>query len=331
MRIGSLVYPTNSGLGILAKSFYDNGVITDVLVVEHAHHPNNLDWYPKSKSIPIRPFDHGAAYDFCKTMDIMMFFETPFDWSIINYCRKNNVKTVLMPMYECMPKEFPEPDLIINPSALDQRFYPRGIHIPVPVKQEWKLRETAKVFAHNAGHGGLKGRNGTQQLLDALQHVKSPIQLIIRSQKPLGETVDGYFELGNVKVDYRHGTLSSDNLYSEGDVFIFPEKFNGLSLPLQEAFASGMGVMCGDRFPMNTWLPTDLLIPVLSYEKAAVSGRCNEFNSAIISPRMIAATIDRWYDKPIGGYSYAGRLYAENNSWEKLKPLYISALSNLLR
>ena len=29
MKVGSIVFSTNSGLGILAKDFYDNGIITD--------------------------------------------------------------------------------------------------------------------------------------------------------------------------------------------------------------------------------------------------------------------------------------------------------------
>ena len=41
-------------------------------------------------------------------------------------------------------------------------------------------------------------------------------------------------------------------------MFVFPEKFNGLSLPLQEARAAGMLVLATDRFPMNTWLPREM-------------------------------------------------------------------------
>ena len=38
MRVGSIVRATNQGLGVLAESFYNNGVITDVLIKGH---PNN--------------------------------------------------------------------------------------------------------------------------------------------------------------------------------------------------------------------------------------------------------------------------------------------------
>ncbi len=183
MKIGSLVYATWSGLGILAHEFYKHGVLTDVLIVEHAHHPTHYDWYPPSPSTPIRGFCSRTAREFCQSVDVMLFFETPFDWNLIDYCKSVGVKTVLMPMYECSPKVHPMPDLIINPSLLDQQYYTQGIHIPVPVDVPWRLRTRAELFVHNAGHGGLRDRNGTAELLQAFRLTKSNAQLLVRSQK----------------------------------------------------------------------------------------------------------------------------------------------------
>ena len=148
-----------------------------------------------------------------------------------------------------------------------------------------------------------------------MQYVKSPIELIIRSQVPLKETNDPRikYEIGDCK-----------DLWSIGDVFIFTEKFNGLSLPMQEAFASGMAVMGGDRFPMNEWLPKDTLIPVKGY-KTEILG-C-KFESAIYDPREIAKTIDKWYDKDISHISLLGKKFNEDNSWIKLKEKYEDVMS----
>ena len=180
------------------------------------------------------------------------------------------------------------------------------------------MRKTANVFVFNAGNGGLGGRNGTKELLEAMKYVKSPIKLIVRSQKPIDEYKDP-------RIEYRIGTF--DDIWSEGDVFVFPEKFNGLSLPLQEAFASGMLVMCGNRFPMNTWLPTEPLIPVSGYKKEKVAVT---FDSAIIRPQDIAKCIDCWYDKDISKYSEQGRVFNINNSWKIWKEKYINLMSQLL-
>jgi hypothetical protein len=127
-----------------------------------------------------------------------------------------------------------------------------------------------------------------------------------------------------VEIDYTHHHY--DELFSEGDTFIFPESFNGLSLPLQEAYSAGMCVMATDRFPMNTWLPREPLIPVEKYRRDNVGGSCVEFDRAVIEPRLIAATIDNWYGRDISHLSSSGRDWAAEHSWEKLKPVYLEEL-----
>lgn len=190
----------------------------------------------------------------------------------------------------------------------------KQVQVPVSNNIKWRLRERANIFIMNAGNGGLGGRNGTKELLDAMQYVKSPIKLIVRSQVPIKEYDDP-------RIEYRIGTFN--DIWDEGDVFIFPEKFNGLSLPLQEAFASGMLVMCADRFPMNTWLPTEPLIPVNNYKKERLAV---EFDCAVINPLDIAMSIDEWYDKDITKFSLLGKEFNKNNSWEVLKEKYISLM-----
>jgi len=187
------------------------------------------------------------------------------------------------------------------------------IQVTVPVditKLNPRIRKRAEIYVHNAGNGGLGGRNGTKELLEALQYVKSPIKLILRSQVPLKVPNDP-------RIDYRQGTF--DNIWDEGDVFVFPEKFNGLSLPIQEAFASGMVVMSTDRYPFNTWLPKEPLIPVDNYKKEKIA--C-EFDSAVLSPIKIAETIDSFYGRDIVELSKRGVDWGVDNSWTKLKPIY---------
>lgn len=328
MRVGSFVYATDQGLGILAKSFYDAKVVTDVMIVRHGRHTTHEDWYPGARCIADLRAEHWRQEmrDFAAHMDIMLFFETPFHWPIIDDCRRMGVKTALMPMYECMPQRLPcQPDLFINPSHLDQLYYAYGTHIPVPISYPWRQRQRAQVFVHNAGHGGLKGRNGTKELLEAMRYVKSPAKLIIRSQE--------HINVGNITthagVEVYNGPTEYSQLFARGDVFIFPECFNGLSLPLQEARASGMLVICGDRFPMNRWLPREPLIPVQGYAKERIGPPYNEYDRAIFDPRTIAATIDKWYDKDIAAYSEQGREWAESMSWEALRPRYMAALEKL--
>lgn len=306
---GSIVLATNQGLGYLAKAFFDNGLIDLVCVHPHTSRPNHYGWYPNRVS----------EEELLEKCDTLIFFETPFNWQIILKARVKDIKTILVPMYECTRYPLPyQPEEIWCPSPLDYQFYTgrgeecREIQIPVDIK--WKLRSEALVFVHNAGNGGLGGRNGTKELIEAFSLVKSNARLIIRSQVPL--------KCDNPKIEVRVGTF--DDIWSEGDVFIFPEKFNGLSLPLQEAFASGMLVMAGARFPMTEWLPTEPLIPMSGYHKEKISV---EFDCADYDPKIIAEKIDFWYGKDITKFSLKGKTYNETNSWKNQKELLKDLLS----
>lgn len=330
MKVGSFVYATDQGLGILAKSFYDNGIVTHPCILPHHSRENKFAWYPEGTPICFRPSGYNIAHDWVKNLDVFLIFETPFDWTLINTARQHGVKVVLMPMYECTPHVIPAmPDKWICPSLLDYQYFPNtatrdSVYLPVPVDVPWKLREKARVFVHNSGHGGLKGRNGTAELIQAVQFIKSPLHLIIRSQEQLPEVpnVPSW-----VNLDIQIGNVPRESLFSSGDVFVFPEKFNGLSLPLQEAYASGMLVMATERYPNTEYLPTQPLIPISGTRRNCVSGHCLVFDEALIEPRTIAATMDKWFDVNIENYSLDGKLYADNNSWEVLKPAYLEALS----
>jgi hypothetical protein len=310
-KVGSIVLATDQGLGYLAKSFYDNGITDKVCIQKHSQRANHYEWYRDYTFEALDLLD----------CDVILMFETPFNWTIIPKAREKGIKTILIPMYECTNFPFPEtPDEIWCPSALDYDFYTKkGVknckQIQIPVDVEWKLREKAQVFVHNSGNGGLGGRNGTKELLEAMKYVKSPIKLIIRSQIDMKRVDDP-------RIEYRIGQF--DDIWNEGDVFIFPEKFNGLSLPIQEAFASGMLVMASDRFPSNTYLPREPLIEVDGYKKESIAV---EFDMAIIKPEKIANKIDEWYNLNIKKYSLVGLDYNKNNSWkiqkEKLKMLML--------
>jgi len=309
-KVGSIVFATESGLGRLAKSFYDNGVLDKVLIYPHSCHKEH-PWFPNS-----RPYSLDNI-NWLLDVEKLLFFETPFNWKIIPMARERGIKTILMPD-ECTP--YPlcyEPDVILCPSLLENT-YNKGncVNITIPVDVKWKLRKTAAVFVHNAGHGGLAGRNGTKELLEAMKYVKSPIKLIIRTQSH-------EFKSNDPRVEIRHGTFPYEELYTEGDVFIFPDKFAGLSLPLQEAFASGMLVMASDRFPLNTWLPKEPLIPVRGYKKERIA---IVLESAIIDPQDIAECIDFWYNEPIEKFSLQGKVWAKRNSWQKFQKKNIDGL-----
>lgn len=327
MRVGTISYEVRSGLGLLARDFYQDEIVNRILII---HHPRYVrqKWYRSEDR-----FEIGRADAFLDGLDALLLFENVFTtehWNVVRKAKAKGIRVVMMPMYEYTPMPLPVPaDHYICPSLLDAKYYEGLPHtfVPVPVQKPWRLRERARVFIHNAGHGGHGYRNGTPELLAATKFVKSPIRLIIRAQPDSAQMVALFKRqpVSDPRVEVRLKDVPDEELWSEGDCLVFPERFNGLSLPLQEAYASGMLVMAGDRFPMNTWLPTEPLIPVEGYVKDQCIPSV-KFDKAIIRPEAIARKIDEFYDQDISGYSACGYFWAQDNSWKALRPKYMQVL-----
>jgi len=344
MRVGQVGYATTQGLGYLAKAFHDNGVVTDPIVFIHTDKSKvtHREWYPEGT-----PFCNSSELrsdeilDLICNLDVMIFHETPFNWELINDCRDRGVKTVLIPMYEWTPVRWPaKPDAVFCPSLLDvdylkdQFLEGRCIFAPIPVdNSHWKQRTKADKFLHNAGNIGHREHKGTRQLLEAIPLVESSdFRITIRAQntRALGSILRDTRVEQDSRVTIQSGEIPYEQLWDDHDVYVAPEKFNGLSLPLQESFAAGMMVMTTNRYPMNTWLPSDPLIPVESVRKARISGNYYEFDECILSPETIAKTIDNWVGKDITEYSLRGKLWGDLYSWTNLQMFWKDNLCNLV-
>lgn len=303
---GIVCVATEQGLGRQAKSFFDNGLIDHVYCHTHSTYVNHFEWYP----------DRCKTYDeLLEKVDEVWFLETPYDWNFILKARAKGIKTVLFLMYECSALHY-IPDVLVGGSIMEKIHFGDSVKvIPVPAPKEikWRIRTVARTFVFNAGHGGIGGRNGTAELVEALRYIKSPIKLIIRTQ------FDN-IKCDDPRVEIRVGDFDYETLFDEGDVFVYPDKFGGSCLPVQEAHSAGMLVMASKRLPHTEWLPNEPLIPIKEYKKEKIAQK--EFDSAIVDPIDIANSIDYWYNKSITEYSLAGKKWAEDNSWEALKPIY---------
>jgi len=306
--IGAVVFSTTQGLGYLAKDFHDNGLLDKVLIFPHSNRPSNPEWFKNQ-----RPFSEQNISWLLEDLKVLLIFETAFDLRVVRAAKQMGIKVVLIPMYECTPYPLPySPDIILTPSALDTQYFEEGRGVVIPSQSKFRLREKAKVFVHNSGNGGLGGRNGTREVLEAMKYVTSPIKLIVRQQ-------EGSLSSNDPRIEFQR-SVPRETLYDEGDVFLFPEKFNGLSMPLQEAFSAGMLIMCGKRFPMTEWLPLDPMIPVKSYHKEMIA---REIDVADYDPKVIASVIDYWYDKDISEFSKMGRKWAKKNTWANFTNTFI--------
>ena len=322
--IGSIVLSCNTGLGILSKSFYDNGIIHKVILANHSTYPSNKHWY-KEEDVCI------TLTEFINKVDILLCFEVPnpeniMDWGIVKMFKDAGKKVAIMPMYESTPFPIPKevmPDIWLFPSELDRDFYnERGVQghlvrVPVDVKSEY--RTTIKKFIHNSGSSGSQNldRNGTELLIRALPKINSEVQIIIRSR-------DINFNINDPRVKVETGDLAYEDLWKEGDAFIFVESYNGLSLPLQEAYAAGMFVIAGDRYPINAWLPKEGLIKPDSVKN--IKYVFDIIQKASYDSNRLAEKINYWHGKDISEYSRKGVRWGKRNSWARLKERYINLL-----
>lgn len=329
IRVGSIGYDCASGLAHLVHDFYRHGVVNSVLVVPHSHYPRYPDRYPpEAKFTKRRERDSGNIEEFLRSIDILLLFENPFYQDVVDTAKKHGIKSVLIPNYEYTPFP-PKVDFVLCGSLLDVDYYKDILpttFLPIPVEQEWRLRERALTFLHNAGHGQWHFAKGTPIVAEAMEYVKSPIKMRITGQpgeKRISELFLKYKD--HPKIELVYGDLPRRKLF-DADVFVFPEAYNGMSLPLQEAYASGMLVMATDRYPANTWLPKEPLLPVSRVEKRRI---CVEFDWSVVDPQAVAAKIDEYYNTDISAFSLRGKEWAEQTSWEVLRPKYLEVLEQV--
>lgn len=340
MKIGMTCYATEQGLGYLAKSFYDAGLISEVILIPHRCRQFHPEWYKDCPHVVLQQYPiHSMpeVRDMLSRLDIMLFFETPFDWDFPHTCRAAGVKTVMMPMHEWFPRDPARRifDLYLCPSALDVSYFPGNPLWTPPVNPAtWRQRTTVRRFLHNAGNAGSNWHKGTLELLKAVPYIRPEIRLTVRCQdcEELAKILNQAPDIrGFPQVEIVDGSIPYSELFSgDHDAYVAPEKYNGLSLPLQEARAAGLLVITTNRYPANTWLPQEPLIPVASTYQSAIGPGYIPFVSSIVHPEAIAETMNAWYGRDITEYSLQGKAWAEENSWAAKKPALMEILERLV-
>lgn len=316
--------------------FFRNLMVEKVLVISSSYenYHDRFDGYAGTSVIVCsRGMPALDEIDlFLNDIDVVVAFETPYNWNIFARAKERGIKTVLIPMYEwTAPNDsIPVmPDLFLCPSALDYREMPEPkVLIPTPINRAiipYRRRSEAKTFIFNNGHGGFQGRNALDALLLAIPLVKSDVEFIIRSQVP-------FEPINDTRITTKMGEVNYEDLWKEGDVYIHLHRWDGLSLPLNEAMAAGMPIIAPDFFPHNEFLPKELLIPVEVTSRRRLTDGYREIDTHIVSPVKIAEMIDKvaaMDTEHIQHLSDMSNVQAEKWSWEKLRPEFLKALNEL--
>lgn len=331
MRIGTILRADNSGLGTLSQMFDEHIGFSKALVLDNGKYKAFPDRFPNAKVV--RKIGREEADWLLTGIDLLLCFETPYDWELFRLARKRGVKTALIPMYECEPKPLPVyPDALICPSLLDYDVFKSEAkdkslveYLPIPIdraKVPFRQRSKALVFQHNAGHGGIIGRNGTTELLAAIPMLKSDAKVIIYSQK--------HIDFSHPKCEIRVGNFAHySDMWGDNDVFVFPHKFDGLSLPINEALSSGMPVLSTAIYPFTKWLPKEWFFGPSELMEIRAWDRFVDV--AVIEPHTLAHAIDSWYGRDIAKDSSVANQLAEKMSWQVLKPKYLQLFSKICK
>ena len=134
------------------------------------------------------------------------------------------------------------------------------------------------IFFHSAGMGGFNLRKGTDILVQSFQKVKGPAELIIHSQVPAETYGSDISKLisADKRIRFIHKTVPMPGLYHLGDVYVYPNRLDGLGLSVTEALACGLPVICTDSAPCN-----EIVIP-------GVTGWC-------VPIKNIKYRVDKYY------------------------------------
>lgn len=343
MRVGLVARADDRGLGILTWGFYRHVVPDRTLVVrepgaESKGFVPHLDRYPGA---PVVTFDPVAGTlpeeevrAWLAPLDVVYLAETPYDFRFYDWCRDAGVATVLHTMPEFWPyvrsPELARPSVAWNPTSwMADRLPPDVEVVPVPVPEDHltpRVRGGARpvTFLHVAGKRAMGDRNGTTTLLRALRFVRERMRVVLTTQEDRLPPVRGVGAHVTVEVvtggvgDYR-------DLYADADVLVLPRRYGGLSLPVNEAAGSGLGLLLPDSPPHPQTWPADY---VQAWPLGAVTTALGPVETFDTSPAALAAAMDRLAGDPdrVHDASCAAVAWAQAHSWKALLARYLVGL-----
>lgn len=267
-RLGLIARRDWTGLGVQTRSYYKHLNPEKTMVVDISNlngNKQNLDWYPNEMLVQGFP-NKLQIIDFLRGLDVVLTAETPYNFELYTLAKQMNVKVANVINWEFFDHNknprLPMPDMIIMPSVWylreAQLFGSKNnvkvkyLHHPVDREEITYRHRTTGIPFHIAGKPASHDRNGTYTFMNAF---------------PDGRVATQSSDLAkHLRARYRHSKIydniqNYNELYSIGDILVFPRKYGGNCLPLNEALASGCPVIMPDIEPNNHLLPKEWLVP----------------------------------------------------------------------
>lgn len=324
MRLGLIARAEDRGLGRMSWDAQRFLQPTATVIADfNCPYPKHLERFPGAPVVkPRTPEFQSAIEDLLSKVDVLLTFETPYDYDVYEWAKDYNVKTVCVIMPEYFPLNQPQPDVLVNPTVYMRDELPRKtLTLPWPIDLTTIThvpRTEINTWLHIVGQPCALDRNGTQLVLRAFQRNRKP--LIVRTQTPLSYAP----KVSNI--DYQIGSLDhTSDLYQGADALIMPRRYAGQSLVMNEAQAAGLPLICLDRSPERNWTVPECRIPV---RRARIAKRHSPIEVSDASIYDIMNVVDQFHELP-GLCEWASnfsRDRAEAMSWDRLGPLWVDLL-----
>lgn len=322
MRVGLIARSEDRGLGTLSRAFYEHMQPDKTLVVVPrgvARHglTSHTDWYPDATVAYFDgQLDRRTCISWLDGLDIVISYETFYDWRLCAWARELEVATVceLMPEW-WRPHWAPNPTAWWTPTSWRaEQLPPNTRHVPIPITPGPRIARTHGPFRwlHVAGAQTEADRNGTRAVEQAARLLRADQEIVVRTQSPL--------DLHAPNLTVEHASLPSRwALYDDVDALLLPRRYAGLSLPVLEALAVGLPVVITDTSPQNADWPVQT-VPAVEGPPVHLFGR--QIPTVDADPHALATLMDRWATDPAEAAQWAtrARSYAETNTWEARAP-----------
>ncbi len=333
MRLGLIAIASETGLGYQTRDYYKHLDPHKTILIDISNlngTKQHYEWYENAHLIKGIP-DEAQIRSLLQDIDVLLTAETVYNLELYRIAREMGVKTVCVENPEFYDHiKYPQyemPDLIILPSVWLQKEIThhaksRGcktvqIHHPVDRTQfPFRLRRTNKPI-HIAGKPATNDRNGTWDYLRQL-----PDGTVITQSNDMAH---------NIRRRYRNARCiqnieNPQQLYEYGDFLVFPRRYGGNCLPLNEALSSGMPVLMPDISPNNYMLPKEWLVPA-----SVVDTITPRTDIAVYScdPDSLRDKIEWFKNCDMAVESEKANKIADTISWTTLKPQYERVLNAL--
>jgi len=264
--------------------------------------------------------------------------ECPYNYNLYARANRMGIRTYAQQNYEFddlfVNQSLPAPYMALVPSYWHledfRALYQRSVYLPPPTfaedfasAREENLRPIGRRrFLHSVGKEAAHDRNGSLVVIESLKHTTADFDLVLKAQPPYVLTCDD----PRVTLDLSSPEDQAD-LYKGYTGLLYPRRYGGLALPMQEALMSALPVIMPNINPNDQALPADWLVPATTTNSFIARTKIPIYDA---DPVALAAKIDEFCamtdEELAAAKARAFQIGVDNYSADVLRPRYLKLL-----